>query len=112
MSKVIHRFRHPILVIYSFQTCTGAMFMTRNFPELLAGTTPELVFPPLTAHAGTSRTFSAVLNADSGWRRLLDEDHHSLITHLASMKKLAEHFCTIDSSLSSTLSRALDGGDQ
>lgn len=79
------------------------MYMTRNFPELIAHSTPELVIPPLTTSGGTSRTASAVLTADTGWRHLLNDATLSLHTHLSDMGDLARHFCALDSSLSSSL---------
>lgn len=83
--------------------------MTRNFPGLLAGSTPELSVPAFNPHGGASRTLTAVLTADAGWRRLLDDDHLSLLTHLGSLRKLADHFCHLDDSLAAVLDRTIQG---
>ncbi len=81
------------------------MFMTRNFPDLVEYSRPELAFPPLAVNCSPSRTASAIITADSSWRCLLDHEHLSLLRHLGSLTDLAREFISIDSALAGTLDR-------
>ncbi len=81
--------------------------MTTDFPEHLAATTRDLLFPPLTPTGGTSRTESALRAADAGWRALLYDAEHTLASSLHSMDTLARSFCHLDDALAADLGRHL-----
>lgn len=79
--------------------------MTTDFPERLAATTRDLLFPPLTPAGGASRTESALRAADAGWRALLYDAEDTLASSLHSMETLARSFCEIDDTLAGDLER-------
>ena len=81
--------------------------MTTDFPEQLTATTRDLIFPPLSAPAGTSRTESALRATDAGWRALLEHAEDTLASSLHSMDTLARSFCRLDTSLATDLGRHL-----
>ncbi|EEW51167.1 hypothetical protein HMPREF0290_0247 [Corynebacterium efficiens YS-314] len=83
------------------------MFMTTDFPERLAATTRDLLFPPLTPAGGASRTESALRAADAGWRALLYDAEDTLASSLHSMETLARSFCEVDDTLAGDLGRHL-----
>lgn len=81
--------------------------MMTDFPERLAATTRDLLFPPLTPAGGASRTESALRAADAGWRALLDDAEDTLASSLHSIKTLAQSFHEVDDTLDTDLGRHL-----
>lgn len=81
--------------------------MTTDFPERLAATTRDLLFPPLTPAGGARRTESALRAADAGWRALLYDTEDTLASSLHSMETLARSFCEVDDTLAGDLGRHL-----
>lgn len=81
------------------------MFMTTDFPDRLSHTTDTLAFPTLTVECQPSRTASALLQADVGWRSGLDREELSLSSLMSSMQDLAGRFLHIDASLAADLDR-------
>lgn len=79
------------------------MFLTTDFPDLLNRSTGELAFPALSLQCHPSRTASALLQADVGWRSLLYDEERTLSALLSSMQEVAGNFLHVDAALSTTL---------